>query len=107
MNLTPIQYVGVAMNLCVAIIKRWQRNGGRLTRKEKEQVFLLIEILTAQLLRCISDLSGELGKFGGEFEVPRVQDCRLEYKCTDTDNQRDSGDPLCEPSISIGRSLNQ
>jgi len=107
MNLTPIQYVGVAMQLFVQIVKRWQRNGGRLTKREKEQVFLLIEILTAQLLRCISDLSRELGEFSGEFEVPRIQDSCLKYKCTDADNQRDSGDPLCEPSISGGRLLNE
>ena len=109
MNLTPIQYVVVAMNLCVAVIKRWQRNGGKLSRKEKEQVFLLIEILTAQLFRCISDLSRELGKFGGEFEVPRVQNSCLEYKSTDADNEGDPGDPLDQPSFPRGccRLLNE
>ena len=87
------------MQLCIQVVKRWKQNGGKLKKQEKEQVLLLIEILTAQLFRCISDLSRELCKFGGEFEVPRVQHGRLEYKCTDAHDQRDSGDPLGEPSI--------
>ena len=106
MNLEPMQYVSIGFELLRRVVRQWQRNG-RLTLKEKEQVFVLVEILTAQLFRCISDLSRELGKFGGEFKMPRVQDGCLEYKCTDADNQGDSGDPLGEPRISRRGSLNE
>lgn len=109
MNLTPIQYVGLAVQLCITVVKKWQRNGGKLSREEKKQILLLVEILTAQLFRCISDLSRELGKFSGEFEVPRVQNGCLEYKGTDADNEGDPGDPLIEPSFPRGccRLLNE
>lgn len=99
MSLSPLQYVGIAIQLCIQVLKRWKQNGGMLTPYEKEQVLLCIEFLTAQLFRCISDLSRELGKFGGEFEVPRVQHGCLEYKCTDAHDQRDSGNPFGEPSF--------
>ena len=106
MNLEPMQYVSIGFELLRRVVRHWQRNG-RFTFKEKQQVFLVVEILTAQLFRCISDLGRELDKFGREFEVPRVQDCRLEYKCTDADNQGNSGDPLGEPGLSRGGSLNE
>lgn len=99
MNLTPIQCVIVAFSLCRQVVRRWQIKG-RLTLQEKYKVFLLIEILTAQLFSCMSNLRGELGKTFGELEMPRIQNSCLEYKCTDTDNKSDSGDPHSEPCIS-------
>ena len=98
MNLEPMQYVSIGFELLRRVVRQWQRNG-RLTFKEKQQVFLVVEILTAQLFRCISDLSSQLGEFVGEFEVPRVQHGHLENKGADTDNQCDSGDPPSEPSF--------
>jgi len=99
MNLTPVQYVALSLNLIVQVFKKWSSQGGKLTKRQKESVLLIIEILTSQLFRCIADLSRELGEFGGEFEVPRVQNRCLEYECSYADNQSDSGDPLCKPGI--------
>jgi len=95
----PVQYVAFTINLCVQIFKKWREQGGRLTRKQKNGILLMIEILTGQLFRCISDLRSELGEFGGEFEVPRIQYGHLEYECTDAHDQGDAWNPLGEPSI--------
>ena len=100
MNLTPLQYVAIALNLCRQVVRRWQIKG-RLTIQEKYNVLILIEILTSQLFRCISDLRGEFVETFRELEVPGVQHSCLEYKCTDTDNKSDPGDPLSEPCISM------
>ena len=99
MDLSPIQYVGISMNLCIQIFKKWKEQGGKLTQVQKNQVLLVLEILTGQLLRCISDLRRELGEFGGELEVPRVQHGCLEYKCADADDEGDPWDPLGEPGV--------
>ena len=86
MNLTPLQYVAISINLCIQVFKKWSSQGGKLTKKQKEQVLLIVEILTAQLFRCIADLSRELGEFGGEFYVPRIQDRCLKQECCNANN---------------------
>jgi len=95
MSDTPlINYVAVAVYMCRHVIHRWQQNGGYLTYDEKTRVLNCIVHVTRLLASCILNLGGELGKLGGQLEVPRVQNGCLEDKGANADNEGNSGNPL-------------
>lgn len=95
MSDTPlINYVAIAVYMCRHVIRKWQQNGGYLTYEEKTHVLNCVVHVTRLLSRCILNLSGELSKLSGQFEVPRIQHRCLENKGANADNEGNPGNPL-------------
>ena len=97
--MNEIQCVAVTLLLLKRVLERVKERG-HLTADEKAQIFRTLRLLVHQFLS--GGILHELcqgGELLGQFQMPRVQNSYLEYKCANADDERDPRNPLCEKRL--------
>ena len=85
--MNEIQCVVVTLLLLKRVLERVKERG-HLTADEKAQIFRTLRLLVHQFLSggILHELR-QSGELLGEFQMPRIQNSYLEYKCADAHNQ--------------------